>query len=378
MAKDDLNWRSKAEANLLQARERHSARLGSKKSRNGCLTCRSRRVKCDELRPSCHRCQSGGRQCRYDAQTQPSMCLILVFFAWLRCIKVAAAMAKEQMPYLGRSTDKLAAQGKNFAAPSSGLPVSQVLGLRKTDKRAFDYFISHTAPRLAGTWDKVSSYRHNTLATLLMAEQEFWCNNVLQVAQKEPFVVDSLLAISVLYEHPQYLSSFTGSPGEAPTPEYPGTSFEGTPVPDEYLAYALKLYNRSIQSLTAEMNQGKASHTVALLSCLLFICIETIRDNVLATMGLFMQGTNMLKHIDRSRLTSDEETMLKVMERTFQRMAVQAVLYGHPSGPSLRHDLQINATHNLQSLAEARGALFSHAALSYSFMREAGKNIFHK
>ncbi|KAL4926218.1 Zn(II)2Cys6 transcription factor domain-containing protein [Aspergillus undulatus] len=33
------------------------------RSRNGCMTCRIRRVKCDEERPHCRRCQSTGRKC---------------------------------------------------------------------------------------------------------------------------------------------------------------------------------------------------------------------------------------------------------------------------------------------------------------------------
>ncbi|KAL4862974.1 hypothetical protein BDV12DRAFT_34790 [Aspergillus spectabilis] len=33
------------------------------RSRNGCITCRIRRVKCDEERPHCRRCQSTGRRC---------------------------------------------------------------------------------------------------------------------------------------------------------------------------------------------------------------------------------------------------------------------------------------------------------------------------
>ena len=39
--------------------------------------------------------------------------------------------------------------------PLIGAPLAQVLGLRDVDRRTFDYFISHTAPRLAGAWDKV-------------------------------------------------------------------------------------------------------------------------------------------------------------------------------------------------------------------------------
>ncbi|KAL2411096.1 hypothetical protein ABEF95_000995 [Exophiala dermatitidis] len=35
------------------------------RTRAGCLTCRSRKVKCDEQRPTCHRCQIAHRQCDY-------------------------------------------------------------------------------------------------------------------------------------------------------------------------------------------------------------------------------------------------------------------------------------------------------------------------
>ena len=59
-------------------------------------------------------------------------------------------------------------------------------------------------------------------------------------------------------------------------------------MPDEHLARALQLYNRSIQRLIARMNHGKGSPVVALLSCVLFICIDKIRDNVLAAMGLLV------------------------------------------------------------------------------------------
>ncbi|KAK7574804.1 hypothetical protein V3481_016776 [Fusarium oxysporum f. sp. vasinfectum] len=40
------------------------------KGKTGCITCRIRRVKCDEDKPSCHRCTSTGRKCDgYDLAT---------------------------------------------------------------------------------------------------------------------------------------------------------------------------------------------------------------------------------------------------------------------------------------------------------------------
>ncbi|KAI1616350.1 hypothetical protein EDD36DRAFT_133241 [Exophiala viscosa] len=52
-----------------------------KRNRNaaGCITCKIRRVKCDEGRPSCHRCTSTGRKCDgYSAPKEPTPIAYLV------------------------------------------------------------------------------------------------------------------------------------------------------------------------------------------------------------------------------------------------------------------------------------------------------------
>ncbi|KAL4917300.1 hypothetical protein BDW62DRAFT_184158 [Aspergillus aurantiobrunneus] len=40
-----------------------------KRTRSGCFTCRSRRIKCDESRPVCERCRKGNRECIYPSST---------------------------------------------------------------------------------------------------------------------------------------------------------------------------------------------------------------------------------------------------------------------------------------------------------------------
>ncbi|KAM0326926.1 hypothetical protein ACHAQA_006046 [Verticillium albo-atrum] len=47
------------------AKPRRENRRSHRKSRNGCLTCKRRRVKCDEQRPRCERCTFGDRICSY-------------------------------------------------------------------------------------------------------------------------------------------------------------------------------------------------------------------------------------------------------------------------------------------------------------------------
>ena len=40
-----------------------------RRTRSGCFTCRSRRVKCDETRPMCDRCRKGNRECEFPKPT---------------------------------------------------------------------------------------------------------------------------------------------------------------------------------------------------------------------------------------------------------------------------------------------------------------------
>ncbi|KAM0261653.1 hypothetical protein ACHAQJ_002104 [Trichoderma viride] len=43
----------------------NSDQVKHRRTRSGCYTCRSRRVKCDETRPICDRCRKGNRECAY-------------------------------------------------------------------------------------------------------------------------------------------------------------------------------------------------------------------------------------------------------------------------------------------------------------------------
>ncbi|CAF9908427.1 MAG: hypothetical protein GOMPHAMPRED_006160 [Gomphillus americanus] len=57
----------------IQDNKRPAARVGHRKSRTGCLKCRSRRVKCDETAPICANCQRLGLQCLYPSKPKSSM-----------------------------------------------------------------------------------------------------------------------------------------------------------------------------------------------------------------------------------------------------------------------------------------------------------------
>lgn len=256
-------------------------RLGSRKVRTGCITCKLRRVKCDETHPSCRRCTSTGRKCDgYRAQQQGST----------QALK-------------SRTTSSLLAER----------PLSQLVGMQDNEKRAFDFFLAKTAPSLAGTLDK-----------------EFWCNQVMQLSHAEPLVLDAVMAISILYEHPQYLPSFSlKGPGELQKFSAPTT----LPVPDTNHARALRLYNRAIRGFKQRMEEGKATPLLALLSCVLFICIEIIRDDVMAAFDLFTKGTKILQTMQST--PEMDPGILQTVQSTFARIGVLSAVFGSPPPPEI-------------------------------------------
>ncbi|XXG98173.1 hypothetical protein Hte_004494 [Hypoxylon texense] len=117
------------------------ARKGSRKVRTGCLTCKSRKVKCDEVKPRCHRCINTGRTCGgYVTKPNPGL-------LWHRPRQ------------LFQSIDT-ASEG-----------------------RALQFFCEKTAQFLSGATDPY-----------------FWTHLVMQFSNFEPAVRHSVVAISSLYE----------------------------------------------------------------------------------------------------------------------------------------------------------------------------------
>ena len=255
MTHNEPIWQAAVAANLREAQKKHT-RLGLPKSRTGCLTCKTRRVKCDEAQPECNRCRTTGRTC--GGYAEPS---------------------------------------SKSPSPSSSVEsqLSQFLGLQDDERRQLDFFVSQAAPRLGGCFDK-----------------EFWCDSILQIAQHEPVILDCLLAISTLYEHPQYVTSFR-SKSETRQSAFELVKRSWTPAGegveppvDANHGKALKLYNRAIRRLNKRMNDDKACHCLALVSCILFICIETIRDRAHTVMFLYKNGVEMLNQ--SATPTSGDET----------------------------------------------------------------------
>ncbi|KAI9924244.1 hypothetical protein ASPWEDRAFT_174111 [Aspergillus wentii DTO 134E9] len=65
-------WQTVFQVNETPSDPVYHPRRAHKKSRSGCLTCKKRRLKCDEAKPFCNRCQKIGLPCSYSAPSKSS------------------------------------------------------------------------------------------------------------------------------------------------------------------------------------------------------------------------------------------------------------------------------------------------------------------
>ncbi|SMQ46562.1 unnamed protein product [Zymoseptoria tritici ST99CH_3D7] len=117
------------------------------KTRTGCITCKIRRVKCDEGKPYCKRCTTTGRKC--DGYTN--------------------LVEQKQQP---KGTESLS------MALVSGVSADAF------ERRTFDFFRAKTAPTVSGYF-----------------QDSVWDRIVLQLSHSEPAVRHAVNALGSLHEH---------------------------------------------------------------------------------------------------------------------------------------------------------------------------------
>lgn len=120
-------------------------RFGTTKSRNGCLPCKRKHVKCDEARPACQRCRRGARAC-----------------TWASCKAATKVLHHEP------------------GTPPSAITLVPESGAR--DRQALEYFAVRTAGQLIGTWGASK-----------------WTSTILQSAMTEPSIQRVSMALGALY-----------------------------------------------------------------------------------------------------------------------------------------------------------------------------------
>ncbi|KAJ5627632.1 hypothetical protein N7490_009860 [Penicillium lividum] len=288
-----------------------SRRVGASKSRSGCRTCKIRRVKCGEEKPTCLRCSSTGRGCEYEDRLSPQ----------------------------GFPTLPLVSTQSLSASPNSG----------SRERRAFEYYFQHTAQHLAGGM-----------------QVDFWTKVIPQISRSEPAIWDGIIAISALFEHPNQRLDFPLVRNHR----------KGSHALNQVQQEALSWYSRSISTVHSRINRGCADPYLALISCVLFICVETIQGRLEEALQLFHQGVTLISDL-RTQISHGNVSLSKasLLEHTiiplFLRMGSLSLTISGTQ-PSEIFSFAESHTGGFFSIEHARSTMIILAAEVILFEREAG------
>lgn len=188
----------------------------------------------------------------------------------------------------------------------------------KLEWQAYDFYLNRAASNLAGQMDR-----------------DFWYELVLQASQHEPSVRHAIFAIGCLTRH----ASDYGP-------------YQDTGMSSQYMTSAIKHYNKAISYLRDYVPLS-SDDQIPLISCTLFICMESMIGNAEAAMFLILNGISMM--LAREALCYDSTSPVT---RLIQRMRIYFPLsctgkqWDDPES-----DYRITGQESFTSLHDARQSL---------------------
>ncbi|KAL3471535.1 hypothetical protein BJX99DRAFT_237318 [Aspergillus californicus] len=291
-------------------------RVGPLKSRRGCKTCKIRKIKCGEEKPSCRRCIISKFTCEYSNPT----------------------------------TNSYGYASASSTASILDCPVSIYPGTVWRERRAFAYYFQHAAPYLAGGFDR-----------------DFWRTVIPQICRTEPAVWDAVNAISTLFETPEMCLDFV----------FLSLRHEKSPALKQNQKEALGWYSRSLTKVRTEIDRGNIDVLVALVSCVLFVCIEMVQGHVEEALQLYNQGTKLILDLRAKKNAPAEVGLLEdTIVPLFIRLGTAALTISGVPVCDLFSEIDTQRIFNFTSLESARDAIVPLAAETLVLQKETGRNPF--
>ncbi|KAK5120504.1 hypothetical protein LTR85_006159 [Meristemomyces frigidus] len=298
------------------------SRASKPKVRTGCQTCKIRRVKCDETKPGCNRCSSTGRKC--DGYSIPPR-------------------KKRSKPHEVSSTLVVAISPRLYP-PERCL---EVVPGASNELRALEFFRHRTAPALSSYFDA-----------------DFWTRLVFQMSMAEPAIRHAMVAVGSLHRLrerganplPMVQSILAQDPPFESVPKTKHTTDPNDP-------FAMAQYNKAISHLSKRLQDPVSANEIALLTCILFVCVEFIRGDVDPAIKHFKAGMSIaISSLSEglSRSTTAISAVQRIRENVlpfFNRLELLSALFGNDT--PWRYPIELDATvpSHFTSLKEARDSI---------------------
>ncbi|KAI2974330.1 transcriptional regulator family: Fungal Specific TF [Aspergillus niger] len=224
------SWRCYNVVNPAMGSKTLGLRKYSPRSRTGCRTCRTRRIKCDETPgPACKNCTSTGRTCDRSPVFQ---------------LPVKTRLRHASLLHTHISTN--------------------VPGMTTDERRCLALFQTYTMPMLIGVCDS-----------------ELWQRLVLQMSQTEPAVGHAVAALGAFHE--TTTGSVTGT-------EVVGGNNDYRLFALEQYGRAIAVLRRRLASGSGDPQL----RVTALVCCVIFVVIEFLQDNYREVLVHLKNGTYIL------------------------------------------------------------------------------------
>ncbi|KAK5695617.1 hypothetical protein LTR17_024544 [Elasticomyces elasticus] len=235
--------------------------------------------------------------------------------------------------------------------------------------RALEFFHARTAPNLSSYFDA-----------------GFWTRLVFQVSHVEPAIMHAMVAVGHLNQRrdvwtkplPMLKSVFLVDD----QPNVPGLSDRIVVGPtkrkvDHDDPFALSQYNKAISLLSQRIRDPDAASEIALLACILFVCIEFLRGDVEPAFRHFKSGMSIAKaSLTKSSSTKPTLTMELIREGMlpfFNRLEVLAMLFGQAP----KHDYHITIDEavpaHFNTMQDARDSIVHLSNIGLRFIRNMKK-----
>ncbi|KAK1634065.1 hypothetical protein BDP81DRAFT_325341, partial [Colletotrichum phormii] len=269
-----------------------------------------RKVKCDETRPACRRCIIAGRTCDE-------------YGIW-------ASRDRSTTPFLSQQESFISLRNIR----------TSTIGLTDAEKRLFEWVSRRAIAKLAGVLDS-----------------SFWETIVLQTSSSEPAVMHAVLALSSV--HKNQMTNTGSAPDQRPS------------CLDFQERCTLQHYNKSIVLQKRLTRDDPESVHVALICCILYICLEYMRKRFKAGHSHLSHGLKLLgpinnpglkrgNRLDDIRSNIAPDSVARCLLDTFSHFLNQARSLKGPLGEERQSDEPRPSRQlpcSFESLIEARSHL---------------------
>ncbi|KAH8895451.1 hypothetical protein GQ53DRAFT_715107 [Thozetella sp. PMI_491] len=212
------------------------------RSRTGCITCRIRRVRCDEQKPFCNRCLSTGRKCDGYGEMPDRV-------AETSLTSRATGSATGCSPYGMVPVPR---------HPRVALPRSN-----EQELRSYQFFVDVTAPTLAGVFDS-----------------EFWMTEIPRICHYDPAIWHATVSLGAVHEN------YNTAPGTV-----------STALPADF---ATRQFNASIKHLTqlSSSQDLREERWRALTASILFAYLSSLQGLQAQSELHLTAAKNMIKELE--------------------------------------------------------------------------------